>query len=400
MDSINVVNISYKVLVLCLTYNQSKYIKDTLNGFVLQKTNFPFLCLVLDDCSIDGEQEVILDWILSRCEILHSRRIDSMGNLIISQSISNTNCKIACLLQNKNLNSQIIRFQWIYPLLLESEYIAYCEGDDYWIDSSKLQCQYDTLARNRHINLCVHGHSIRDVYHDSVKNYLYRNRDFVFSVIDTILPSFDIATSSIFIRSSILRRKLPRFIKHFVLDFTVLIYAALYEGGIYICRPMSVYRTNVRDSYIYKLLNEDGRYSLYLNKLFNSLDYFNFESNLQYHNIIQGKKLIEIIRVTHSLRQNINLLWLYRQYLFYLPFKKILFLLPKVLMPSSLQIRLSYIYSSFSYLRFSDYKKQIAKIQYGCRLLVDKFMLDGINIRQGSIHSFNHVPDILKRTID
>ena len=40
-------------------YNQSKYIEDALNGFIMQKTNFPFVCVIIDDASTDGEQDVI-----------------------------------------------------------------------------------------------------------------------------------------------------------------------------------------------------------------------------------------------------------------------------------------------------------------------------------------------------
>lgn len=49
----------YKVLVRCFIFNHSKYIEYTLNGFAMQQTNFPFVCLVIDDASTDGEQEVI-----------------------------------------------------------------------------------------------------------------------------------------------------------------------------------------------------------------------------------------------------------------------------------------------------------------------------------------------------
>lgn len=53
---------NYTVLVKCFTFNQSKYIKDALNGFVMQQTTFPFVCLVMDDASTDGEPKVIKSW--------------------------------------------------------------------------------------------------------------------------------------------------------------------------------------------------------------------------------------------------------------------------------------------------------------------------------------------------
>ena len=45
--------------IQCLTYNQSEYIADALRGFAIQQTNFPFLALIFDDASTDGEQDVI-----------------------------------------------------------------------------------------------------------------------------------------------------------------------------------------------------------------------------------------------------------------------------------------------------------------------------------------------------
>ena len=42
-----------------MTYNQVNYITDTMNGFVMQETSFPFVCIIIDDASTDGEPDVI-----------------------------------------------------------------------------------------------------------------------------------------------------------------------------------------------------------------------------------------------------------------------------------------------------------------------------------------------------
>lgn len=47
------------VFVRCLTYNHEKYIEDALKGFVMQKTDFPFLAVVIDDCSTDGAADIV-----------------------------------------------------------------------------------------------------------------------------------------------------------------------------------------------------------------------------------------------------------------------------------------------------------------------------------------------------
>ena len=49
----------YKVYVRSITYNQSQYIEDCLNGVAMQKTDFPFVHHVIDDCCIDGELDFI-----------------------------------------------------------------------------------------------------------------------------------------------------------------------------------------------------------------------------------------------------------------------------------------------------------------------------------------------------
>lgn len=52
-------NTKFKVSVRCFTYNQADYITDTMDGFTMQQTNFPFVCCIVDDASTDGEQNVI-----------------------------------------------------------------------------------------------------------------------------------------------------------------------------------------------------------------------------------------------------------------------------------------------------------------------------------------------------
>ena len=47
------------VCIHCMTYNQEKYIEDTLKGFVMQKTDFPFIAVVFDDFSTDGTADII-----------------------------------------------------------------------------------------------------------------------------------------------------------------------------------------------------------------------------------------------------------------------------------------------------------------------------------------------------
>ena len=94
----------YKVLVRCFTYNQSKYIEDTLNGFAMQQTDFPFICLVMDDASTDGEQDVIKAWMEGECDMDKAEIIDIPTSVvIIVQHKINPSCTLAFYLLKQNL---------------------------------------------------------------------------------------------------------------------------------------------------------------------------------------------------------------------------------------------------------------------------------------------------------
>ena len=59
------------VTIVCLTYNHEKYIRKTLEGFLLQKTDFPFEVLINDDCSTDGTAQIIREYEMRYPDIIH-----------------------------------------------------------------------------------------------------------------------------------------------------------------------------------------------------------------------------------------------------------------------------------------------------------------------------------------
>ena len=62
----------FKVFVKCFTFNQAKYIEETMKGFTIQHTNFPFVCCIVDDASTDGEQLVIIEYIKENFDITNT----------------------------------------------------------------------------------------------------------------------------------------------------------------------------------------------------------------------------------------------------------------------------------------------------------------------------------------
>lgn len=146
---------NYKVMVQCFTYNHAKYIVEALGGFSNQKTQFPYLCLIMDDCSTDGEQDIIRDWLMNECNMSEAREVeDEVTRLIVAQSKFNKNCTFVVYLFKVNLYCKAHeKLQYIKPWEDKVEYIAFCEGDDYWISNDKLQSQVSYLDQHADCSL-------------------------------------------------------------------------------------------------------------------------------------------------------------------------------------------------------------------------------------------------------
>lgn len=144
----------YKVLVNCMTYNQSKYIEDALNGFAMQKTDFPFVCLVMDDASTDGEQEVIKAWMERECDMEKAENVEIEKSFItLVPHKTNSNCTFAFYFLKKNLYGTGEKTPLITPWREHCVYEALCEGDDYWIDKKKLQKQCSYMQQHSECSL-------------------------------------------------------------------------------------------------------------------------------------------------------------------------------------------------------------------------------------------------------
>ncbi len=126
------------VSIKCLAYNHKKYIAQTLEGFLIQETDFPFEVIVNDDASPDNTADVI-------------REYEKKYPLIIKP-----------LYQAENLYSkQDGSLDKVVDSHLKGKYVAMCEGDDFWTAPNKLQMQADFLEN--HDDYFAIGHSVRIV---------------------------------------------------------------------------------------------------------------------------------------------------------------------------------------------------------------------------------------------
>lgn len=152
----------YKVCVRCATFNHKPYITATLDGFCRQQTDFPFVCVIIDDASKDGEQEVISQYLHERFNTKDSEETADYS-LTFAQHKEKPNCHFAVLLLKYNhYGIGKSPLTYAYRWMDESQYVALCEGDDYWTDSGKLQRQVDELDANPKAVMVYTGFRIVD----------------------------------------------------------------------------------------------------------------------------------------------------------------------------------------------------------------------------------------------
>lgn len=204
----------YKVCVRCFTFNQAKFIEETMNGFVMQQTNFPFICCIVDDASTDGEQNVIKKYMksnfaMSDSSIAYEKETD-YAHILFAQHNENKSCYFAILLLKNNLYSKregYKKFHYISEWRDNSEYEALCEGDDYWISANKLQKQADFLDSHPDYGLV---HTDFDLVDETRTHYMEKFPDGVYFPYILFKSGIQIQTLTVMYRLSIYK-KLPKY---------------------------------------------------------------------------------------------------------------------------------------------------------------------------------------------
>lgn len=158
-------NKKWMVFVKCMTFNQATYIEDAMNGFMMQETDFPFVCAIVDDASTDGEQKVIKKYLAEHFDLVDKEvvRQEETDDYILTfaRHKRNMNCYFAVIFLKYNhysiKKSKVSYYaQWID----NTKYIAICEGDDCWINPNKLQKQFLFMQNHPEISLCFHAAKI------------------------------------------------------------------------------------------------------------------------------------------------------------------------------------------------------------------------------------------------
>lgn len=156
-------NTSVMVSICCLTYNHAPYIRECLDGFLMQQVDFPIEIIIHDDASTDGTQDILREYQEKYPDLFH----------LILQT------------ENQYSKGKNVVLDYIYPQI-KGKYVASCEGDDYWIDPHKLQKQVGFLEAHPDYSVCCHCIKLyiqnEGVFREQEMQPRLRNKSFSFTL--------------------------------------------------------------------------------------------------------------------------------------------------------------------------------------------------------------------------
>ena len=167
--------------VHCMTFNHESFIQDTLKGFVMQKTNFPFVTIVVDDASTDKESEILWKFINKELNLSSAKKEETDDYIrVVAPHKTNQNCTFIILfLKYNHYSLRKPKKPYFTKLEEHAKYLAICEGDDYWTDPLKLQKQVDYLENHPECGLIYTNAQILDQESGIITNTtLPRQTDF------------------------------------------------------------------------------------------------------------------------------------------------------------------------------------------------------------------------------
>lgn len=212
------------VSICCVTYNHVKYIRNAIEGFLIQKVNFSIEILIHDDASIDGTADII-------------REYESKFPDLIKP-----------IYQSENQYSQDRAISAVYQFpRARGKYIALCEGDDYWTDPYKLQKQVDLLESNSEYGLAYSDIAIVDGNNKTIlKSAFYERLKEGYAsgnVFFKLIKKNFISTPTVVARKTLIWNYLQQFpAEVFCIDFRLWLHIAHYSKVGCIDEKLAVYR--------------------------------------------------------------------------------------------------------------------------------------------------------------
>lgn len=232
-----------KVSVCVPTYNHEQYIGQMLEGALMQQTSFPFEIVIGDDASTDATADIIRKYSAERPGIIRA--------FLHSE---NQGPKEPREFAGRNNVLQLLK-------TCRGEYVAMCEGDDYWTDPLKLQKQVDFLDQNPDFTVCHHNMEV--TYEDGSPSHYFNAPDqkSVSTIEDLLEDKWFMATASWVYRNHFLTEDFAEWHAKAAAGDWAIMFQLAAKGKIgYLNEVMGVYRkhsaglSNVHASTNYKFL--------------------------------------------------------------------------------------------------------------------------------------------------
>lgn len=270
-----------KVSITCLTYNHESYIRKTLEGFLMQKTNFQYEVLIHDDASTDDTANIIREY---------EKKYPNI---------------IKAIYQSENQHSKGIAIQNVFQKpRAKGKYIAFCEGDDYWCDPNKLQMQVDYMEKHPECYMCVHDTLKITEAGESTGQYINgkrKDKDYNIEQIIRAGGGVLFQTSSFLVKPEVVFNRPKSFVFGTVGDYPMAIYAASKNSVHYIGKVMSCYRINAKNSWTERIKKSSGAQLKELKNMITKLREVDEFTNNEYHAAIKtaiGRSLYTYWRLT------------------------------------------------------------------------------------------------------
>jgi glycosyltransferase involved in cell wall biosynthesis len=220
------------VAIHCLVYNQEPYLRDCFEGFVKQQTNFRYVAIVHDDCSTDGSAAIIKEY--------SEKYPDIFIPIIETEN------------QWSKADGSIYRIMNEKIDATGAKYVAYCEGDDYWIDPHKLQKQVDILEADETLMMCCTNCSVVDNHSQTIhpvrpEAVVKDNKEGRYTIRDFFRDIHQYPTPTVVIRNvhkEEVREKFEHTKNKWLGDWTMWICLLIYGDMYYIDEVTAAYRVN------------------------------------------------------------------------------------------------------------------------------------------------------------
>jgi len=253
-----------KISVIVTSYNHEKYIKQCIESILMQKGDFELEIIIGDDFSKDNTTKILKYYEKEYSDIICL--LPSKKNMGVTKNLKR------CLKKVKG------------------EYVAICEGDDYWTDIYKLDKQSKFLKEKKDYALCFNSFLMYYENQDK-KNYVFQEKltKKTYTTKDLILENFIGNFSCCMYKKDIIKKLPDDLYDIFTVDWMFNIACSEHGKIGFIKDTMSVYRIHENGLWSGKKSSKKYVEMLELIDIYNK--FFSYKYNAEFE---EHKKLLKM----------------------------------------------------------------------------------------------------------